>query len=242
MNQERMLTPVAGIAVRELDNLESFKRGVDNLLSKRSYFISQVLPRLKEGQDFFTIKGKKCLAKGGSEKLASIYNLTASFERDEDTLIMFGHTKGLVAYVCNLKNRQGELVGQGRGADSLEMNENNPNKTLKMAQKRAYIDAVIRATGLSDIFTQDIADGPTYDPQPVHEQAQWIDAVVEDEEVRRKPISSFSSSITEPQRKYLVSLINSRVLDEDDRERRLEDLNGLTRQEASQWIKEFCRT
>ena len=34
------------------DSLENFKRSVDNLLSKRAYFISQVLPKLKEGQDF----------------------------------------------------------------------------------------------------------------------------------------------------------------------------------------------
>lgn len=33
------------------------------------------------------------------------------------------------------------------------------NKAIKMAQKSAFVDAVIRATGMSDLFTQDIEDG-----------------------------------------------------------------------------------
>ena len=32
------------------------------------------------------------------------------------------------------------------------------NKAIKMAQKSAFVDAVIRTTGMSDLFTQDIED------------------------------------------------------------------------------------
>ena len=50
------------ISVQPLsDTLQSFKDGVDNLLAKRSYFISQVLPNLKEGQEYYIIKGKKVI-------------------------------------------------------------------------------------------------------------------------------------------------------------------------------------
>ena len=49
-------------------------------------------------------------------------------------------------------------MGQGRGASTLEKNEGDPNKTIKMAQKSAYIDSTIRATGLSDLFSQDLED------------------------------------------------------------------------------------
>ena len=71
--------------IQENESLELFKQGVDNLLAKRSYFISQVLPRLKEDQDYYVIKGKKSLAKGGAEKLASIYSLIATFEKDKES-------------------------------------------------------------------------------------------------------------------------------------------------------------
>ena len=139
--------------------IEEFKEGIDSLLAKRDYFIKKLLPRLREKQDYFIIVGKKSLAKGGAEKLASIYQFTATFEKDTDTLDMLSDVKGLVSYVCNL-HRGDMLIGQGRGAATLgEKNmSNDPNKTIKMAQKRAYVDAVIRTTGLSDIFTQDLED------------------------------------------------------------------------------------
>lgn len=143
---------------------------VDNLLTSRKYFIDKVLPILVENQDYYSIKGKKSLAKGGAEKLATIFNFVASFEMDKDTLDMLKIDK-LVAYICNLKDQAGNLRGQGRGADSIIRNQNDPNKTIKMAQKRAYIDAVMRATGLSDIFTQDFGpdDHPELYRQPVHQ-------------------------------------------------------------------------
>lgn len=39
------------------------------------------------------------------------------------------------------------------------------NTVLKMAKKRAFVDAVLTATGASDIFTQDIEDMPEVIPQ-----------------------------------------------------------------------------
>lgn len=150
----------------------AIKDGIDNLLASREYFIQQVLPILKENQDFYEIKGKKSLAKGGAEKLASIFKLTAKFEIDNEVKQALGDIAGLVAFKCFL-NKGKEFIGQGGGADTLSRNQNDPNKTIKMAQKRAYVDAVIRATGLSDIFTQDIEDmeadkvspSKTYAPQ-----------------------------------------------------------------------------
>ena len=242
MNTETTLTPVANITLQEPDTLECFKQGVDALLARRSYFISQVLPRLKEGQDYFTIKGRKSLAKGGSEKLASIYNLTATFERDTDTIEMLGSQKGLVAFVCNLRNRDGVIIGQGRGADSLDKNQGDPNKTVKIAEKRAYTDSVIRATGLSDIFTQDAET--VYPTAPVKEhtdedQREWVKTIV-GEQIDTREVPPYSSSISEKQRSYIVSLLNSRIADEEEREKRLADMENLTKQEASEWIQQMC--
>jgi len=143
------------LTIKETTSIDNFKKGVDTLLAQRDYFIKQVLPKLKEKQDYYTILGKKSLAKGGAEKLASIYNLVATFEKDAETVQMLGEIKGMVCYICNL-SRDDKIIGQGRGADTLQRNQNDPNKTIKMAQKRAYVDAVIRTTGLSDIFTQDM--------------------------------------------------------------------------------------
>lgn len=146
--------PVNAI-VRQSNSMKEFKSGVDELLIRRSYFMSQVMPKLIEGQDYYVIKGRKSLAKGGSEKIASIYGYMASFQQDHEVEKSFESVKGIISFVCNLY-RESTMVGQGRGASTLSKNDNDPNKTIKMAQKSAYIDAVIRTSGLSDIFTQDL--------------------------------------------------------------------------------------
>ncbi|MFA7169717.1 MAG: hypothetical protein WC178_02580 [Candidatus Paceibacterota bacterium] len=239
MENSKTMTPVN---VHTDGSLESFKQGVDNLLAKRSYFISQVFPKLQEGQDYYIIKGKKSLAKGGAEKLASIYSLTASFNKDTDTLEMLGHAKGLIAFVCTL-TRSGVIVGQGRGA---YMVDGDPNKAIKMAQKRSFTDSIVRTTGLSDIFTTDLED---MDPAQIIDNSKekgdkyqtWITDLQEESNVpiQREEYVQSDNHITEKQKKLLVSLINRKVYDEEQRETLLNDIDSLDKSEASQYIKEF---
>lgn len=137
---------------------------IDGFIARRQEFIEKVNTICVEKKDYHIIQGKKSLAKGGAEKIASIFNWQAKFVKDEEALQMLGDTKGLVAFKCTLTNNE-KFVGEGRGAATLEKNNGDPNKTLKMAQKSAYIDGVIRASGLSDFFTQDLGpddEGSTY--------------------------------------------------------------------------------
>ncbi len=130
---------------------------IDRWIAGREEFMAKVAMAMKVGLDYHIIKEKKSLAKGGAEKIASIFKWSASFIQDEETYKMFGSTPGLIVYKCVLKQGT-KIVGEGRGASSLQKNASDPNKTIKMAQKSAYIDAVIRTSGLSDIFTQDLED------------------------------------------------------------------------------------
>lgn len=131
---------------------------IEGYLEKRKEFITKLGSKMIEGKDYHVIQNKKSLAKGGAEKIASIFGWTATFEKDTATIEAFSELKGVVAYICNLS--KGIQVGQGRGAAVLSTNKGDPNKTIKMAQKSAFIDAVLRASGLSDIFTQDLEDMP----------------------------------------------------------------------------------
>lgn len=130
---------------------------IDGYIEKRKEFITKVNVIMVEGKDFHVIQGKKSLAKGGAEKIAVIFNWQAEFKKDTDVIEAFADLKGLVAFVCNL-SRDGKFIGQGRGAAILAKNTGDPNKTIKMAQKSGFIDAVLRASGLSDFFTQDLED------------------------------------------------------------------------------------
>lgn len=239
MENQKTLTPAN---IRTDESLSVFKKGVDDLLAKRSYFISQVLPSLQEGCDFHIIKGRKSLSKSGSEKLASIYSLVASFQRDMEALEMLGNDKGTVAFVCTL-SRAGMIVGQGRGADTMKRNGNDPNKTLKLAQKRAYVDAVLRTVGLSDLFTQDLED---MDPDQIKEAPEkkepdkyesWMnDLEAESGKPVQEDLPPSENLITEKQRKLLLSLCYQKC-DDDEREMILGSIDSMDKSEASHMIK-----
>lgn len=62
------------------------------------------------------------------------------------------------------------------------------NKAIKMAQKSAFVDAVIRTTGMSDLFTQDLEDGAV-EVQPEPEQKQ--------EQKPLPKVTDYSKTITE---------------------------------------------
>ena len=209
-------------AIVQSASMRDFKSGVDTLLQKRDYFIQKILPKLVEGRDYYTIKGKKSLGKAGAEKLATIYSLVAMFAKDKETMESFQSVANLVAYVCTL-TRSGEVVGQGRGAAVLKLNGNDANKTVKMAQKSAFIDGVIRCTGLSDIFTQDLETMPI---QVISEQKySEIEEVVNEE-----------PEMTEKQKNFLMQLIFN-LGNEKTREEYLVQVNsGLSRYDASELI------
>lgn len=131
---------------------------IDGFLAKRKEFIEKVNSIMVEKADYHVIQGKKSLAKGGAEKIASIFGWQSAFTGDEDVISAF-KLDGLIAFKCTV-TKNGMFVGEGRGAATLSKNGSDANKTVKMAQKSAFIDAVLRASGLSDFFTQDLEDMP----------------------------------------------------------------------------------
>lgn len=158
-----------------------------------------------EGVDFdYAYAGakKKTLLKPGSEKICLLFNLEARYVVDHDTLAMLPETsrKGTIAYLCELYDRKsGARIGEGRGACTVAEKGNKANTAIKIAQKRAKVDAVLNTAGLSDRFTQDAGDneveagGLTKDAQEVvqklvaattEKQVQEITKVVQDPKKR----------------------------------------------------------
>lgn len=56
------------------------------------------------------------------------------------------------------KEAEGKYGKYYRVKDGVTFDQLALNKAIKMAEKSAFIDAVIRATGMSDLFTQDVED------------------------------------------------------------------------------------
>ena len=129
---------------------------------RRALMRGFIASELKENVDYGTIPGvrssKPCLFKPGAEKFCSLLQLRAEFAKDQETLDMAGGKEGLIAYVCRLiHNPTGQVVAEGRGACSVGEKQGNVNTTIKIAEKRAMIDAVLRL-GLSESYTQDVIE------------------------------------------------------------------------------------
>lgn len=106
--------------------------------------------------------GKSTLCKPGSEKICGLLQLRPVFSRDVETWEMLGSEPGVVALKCELITANGVVVAEGRGARHRDMDYGDVNKTIKMVQKSAQTDAVLRCAGLSEIFTQDLEDLPGF--------------------------------------------------------------------------------
>ena len=142
---------------------------------------------MKEGTHFGTIPGtpKPSLWKAGAEVLCLTFRLApilesrvvaddlecewayTSFKRDGS--IVQGTCVGYfeVEATCTIHGPQGDVLSRcsarcnNREAKyrALSLFEIR-NTILKMAEKRAFVSAVLMATGASDIFTQDLEDLP----------------------------------------------------------------------------------
>ena len=218
------------------DNLAQFKTGVNELLQKRDYFCQMILPKLIENKDYYVIKGRKSLGKAGAEKLASIYNLVATFEKDTETMESFKGIDGLITFICTL-SRNGAIVGQGRGSAILKNNGGDANKTIKMAEKSAYISGVIRSTGLSDIFSQDLETMRSSDVSPSYEIIPEAAAGESDTNLfPRKSAQGNDDRITEKQKNLLNDLISQRVKGKEEKERWFSEIAIASKFDASEMI------
>ena len=122
---------------------------------------------LVAGRDYNTIPGcgrKPTLLKSGAERLASIFGYTSTAEIVNRVELW---NQSFISYEVRvtLYDSTGKVVSHGLG----ECNNRERkyikssfcdilNTIIKMAKKRAYVDAVLTATCASGVFTQDIED------------------------------------------------------------------------------------
>jgi hypothetical protein len=137
-------------------------------VENRIHVLEQFIKRyMTKGEDYGDIPGisKPTLLKPGAEKLCDVYGFSKMVEvknRVEDWEKGFFHYEVQVTLI----NKKNDLV-EAQGVGSCNSKERKyryqdpytiVNTILKMAKKRALIDAVLSATRSSGIFTQDVED------------------------------------------------------------------------------------
>ena len=135
---------------------------------------------MKQNEHYGRIPGthKDTLYKSGAEKLCQMFHLVAKVE-DKEIVNLPGNHREYIVTIGLFQRENGRFCGQGVGSCSTmetkyryrsvyqagkKAKVENPdiadlyNTVYKMAYKRALVSATITATGVSDIFTQDVED------------------------------------------------------------------------------------
>lgn len=139
---------------------------IQNTMNKINQFQKIVKDTLNQNHDFGVIPGtgkKPTLLKPGAEKLLMLMGLRSEFDIADSTR---DWEKGFFQYQVKCKLIKSDLVvTEGLGScNSKEKKYINQdpysidNTILKMAKKRALVDAALLVGSLSDIFTQDLDD------------------------------------------------------------------------------------
>lgn len=242
------ITTIAPSANAALSITEG-RRTVQQLVAQRGAIVEAMTTVMRKDIDFGTIPGtpKPTLYKPGSEKILSMFNLSATPTVEDlstpDTIryrvhvsiqhIPSGNVLGVGvgeassaeskyqwrAAVCNEEwdetpedRRRNKWKKGNGGAYAVRQiradMEDIANTVLKMAKKRAQIDAVLTVTAASDVFAQDIEDlvaagldpatdfNPDADPstqsQPRHEDLQRRETAQPQTQQRQQPTQQAS--------------------------------------------------
>ena len=113
---------------------------------------------------------KECLFKPGALKLLRLFKCRIEFYRDDEMWESGGKKDNEFYLLGRVFTAKGQLVGEGRGMSSVAGDKkfnDNKNTLVKMAEKRALLDAVINTFGLAYRFTQDLDE--ERHQEPVHD-------------------------------------------------------------------------
>lgn len=154
---------------------------VEATMKKISQFQQVVQKTLHEKHDFGIIPGtdKPTLLKPGAEKILMMMGLRSEFEIVDSAR---DFEKGFFQYQVRCKLFKGDmLITEGLGSCNtrerkyLKMDPYTMDNTvLKMAKKRALVDAALLVASLSDVFAQDLED-MDINGQPTEMQKVYTD-------------------------------------------------------------------
>ena len=159
-------------------SIEQIQKAMNKILQ----FQKAIQSTMVQNRDYGVIPGtsKPTLLKPGAEKLISLMGFRSEFEIVDSTR---DFVEGFFQYQVKSKLYRGDiLITEGLGACNTKEKKyikQDPftydNTVLKMAKKRALIDAALLVGSLSDIFTQDIEDMDLQGEQVSNQQRVYTD-------------------------------------------------------------------
>ncbi|MGZ5006779.1 MAG: J domain-containing protein [Methylobacter sp.] len=173
-------TELAVVPANPLDlPATTFQEGLDRRKQNRAALMAWIRDALIDGTDFgkvHTVSRSKCQAgknchnpnhfsksslfKPGAEKICGMLGVTVRYPTlpEYEKAALTGTNLSQIIIRCEIVDGSGRVVADGVGARIIAQDNGDINKSLKMAEKSAHIDATLRMAGLSEVFTQDIED------------------------------------------------------------------------------------
>lgn len=171
-------------------------------------------------QAFAPQSKKKDPVRAEIEKCLGSFDISVTFQEDEETLRTFKRVPGHVAFLCTLKKGE-EVIGVGRGSAVLNRMNRFIERTVRVALNGSFIDSTVRASKMLD--------------------ALHFGSGAEQNTGEQGGGNGQSDGITEKQEKYLRELIQQNVEDEKAREEYILQIPELTKGEASSLIQGFAK-
>ncbi|MFH1982980.1 MAG: hypothetical protein ABIL58_14155 [Pseudomonadota bacterium] len=192
--QERRITVPGLIPAAPLDMpVERFSEALERREDNRKALLRWIQSNLQLGIDYGQIhvvgkdkcrlasegKAHECinprhwskpsLWKPGAEKICGMLGLIPRFPnlKEYESAALRGEDLKVILLKCELHTGSGFVAAEGTGARRIAQDSGDINKSLKMAEKSAHIDATLRVAGLSELFTQDLEDMPGQTRQQV---------------------------------------------------------------------------
>jgi len=164
----RPVTMTNGMGLLPVEQQKAILTEYDN---RRNFFLQWLFEHLKEGVHYGFPPGctpgntdprqwraKPSLYKSGAILITDLLKIRSDYFSDTETWKMLGEPKGTICRKCTLEIA-GEYMGCGSGAYQVGQRKMDANASIKMADKRAHVAAVIHSVPMvGDLFTQDIED------------------------------------------------------------------------------------
>ncbi len=141
-----------------IHNIDAQEKVLDRLVQ---YMKDKLQPQV----DYYSVKqsAKPSLGLPGAEKICNIFNLAGKSILEEK---VYNSSEVRYEYICELYHKPtGNFAGSGVGCCSSQENKYKSSNAVdiantikKMAYKRAYVDATLKSTMASFLFTQDLED------------------------------------------------------------------------------------
>ncbi|MFA5271124.1 MAG: hypothetical protein WC412_02135 [Candidatus Omnitrophota bacterium] len=195
--------------------------------------------KLLNDNDYQVISGKQCIKKSGWRKIQTAFGISDELIKEERK----EYGKHFVYEVTVKTSAQNGRFAFGTGScSSSERNFAHPEHDVRStAHTRAKNRAISDLVGGGEVSAEEIISYPSEKPADDNEINQsYIDGIFQERDNNLFGTDREEHQMTGKQRDYLVSLINQRIIDPLEREKRLEAIDGFSKSDASEAIQELA--